>query len=79
MSDKYQKPPEPQDVINYTTSKPHETNFQRYFGTVEKAAEFLGLRVQCNACPMEECNGLASNEKCAKYWLDWLNAPAEDE
>lgn len=56
-----------------------ETNYQRYFGTPEKAAEFLGVYLNCDVCPAECPNGPAIifPTQCIGCILEWLESEAE--
>ena len=56
-----------------------ETNYERYFGTPEKAAEMAKLICylfrRCDGCPFDnaDCGGLNGTE----VWLEWLESEAE--
>lgn len=56
-----------------------ETNYQRYFGTPEKAAEFLGVYLNCYVCPAECPDGPAIifPTQCVGRILEWLESEAE--
>lgn len=56
-----------------------ETNFQRHFGSAERAAAYLEEASDCDTCPVRCKLPLAPNQDCESILLDWLNAPAGDE
>lgn len=63
--------------------KHEETNYERYFGTPEKAAEtIVGLNLDdCVYCTNKpECDDYESitAEKCEKCARQWLMRPAEE-
>lgn len=49
-----------------------ETNYQRYFGTPEKAAEWLCYNIK--ECP--DCEYFYT-DKCGTGYLEWLESEAE--
>ena len=57
----------------------HETNYERYFGTPESAAEFLGGHLNCYVCPAECTDGPAIifPTQCVGCILEWLKNEAE--
>jgi hypothetical protein len=54
-----------------------ETNYQRYFGTPEKAAEMLEKVAACRACHLFHTDTCGLSGTCAGAWLTWLESEAE--
>ena len=54
-----------------------ETNYERYFGTPEKAAAYLACHTRCSDCELigEWCNG---SSKCKDAINAWLEREAND-
>ena len=58
-----------------------ETNFERYFGTPEKAAEWIAWKdYEIGVfCQNKECGEYdITQARCAACVLDWLGREAED-
>ena len=55
-----------------------ETNYQRYFGAPEKAAEMLGKVASCGReCPLFNTEHCPYERKCEDAWFEWLESEAE--
>ena len=53
-----------------------ESNWHRWFGTPEKAAEMLGKVASCGRdCPLFPV--CTYEKKCEDVWLEWLEGDAE--
>lgn len=54
-----------------------QTNWQRWFGTIENAAEFLSHGYECYRCPlMLKCEALDDLD-CRPTMAKWLESEAE--
>lgn len=54
----------------------HETNFQRYLSTPERAAILMATHLLHPPGKLPSCE---CNNGCIECWLAWLNSPAEEE
>lgn len=56
-----------------------ETNYQRYFGTPEKAAKFIEGNIVCDQCKIRDfCDKATKAKDCASTALEWLESEADD-
>lgn len=55
-----------------------ETNYQRYFGTPERALEWMYDHIDCYACPAS-CNECYNPNRrlCREIINEWLESEAE--
>lgn len=54
-----------------------ETNYERYFGTPEKAAAYLASHTRCADCDLLG-EGCTTSRKCKETIMKWLESEAND-
>lgn len=56
------------------------SNLERYFGSVEDAADALACVVTCMTCPAvpEQCEGRHGGRSCEEKLAEWLEGEADE-